>query len=307
MKASILRTLPCLLFTMHVSIIAQQVSDTTYNPSLSNPTFSGGNGPVVLIDEAHHNFHTLNGRYASFGKLLTADGYTVKAACFVFRTDSLSKADILVISNALNQRNVENWSLPTPSAFTNDEIRNVKNWIFQGGSLLLIADHMPFPGAASDLGKALGFTFTNGYAIDTLNQNMTLFRKSDGSLAYHSITCGLSEAENIDSVRTFTGQAFKAVSNAEPLLLFKKPTVSFMPKTAGEVDRDTPKIPVDGWYQGAVLHFGKGRIAVFGEAAMFTSQYAGSDYGSFGMTSPGAEYNQQFLLNVMHWLSGRLE
>lgn len=56
--------------------------------------------------------------------------------------------------------------------------------------------------------------------------------------------------------------------------------------------------------QVAVKPFGKGRIAVFGEAAMFTAQRSGS--GWFGLKSPGAEQAQQFLLNIMHWFSGMI-
>ena len=82
--------------------------------------------------------------------------------------NTLEHADLLVISNALNIRNIENWTLPTPSAFTEDEIKNIVNWIEEGGSLFLIADHMPFPGAAFDLAEALGFKSSNGFAYDTV-------------------------------------------------------------------------------------------------------------------------------------------
>jgi hypothetical protein len=70
---------------------------------------------------------------------------------------------------------------------------------------------------------------------------------------------------------------------------------------------ETPRIPVGGWYQGAAIRFGKGRVAVFGEAAMFSAQLAGPNRGPMGMNAPVAARNPQFLLNVMHWLSGTLE
>lgn len=69
-----------------------------------------------------------------------------------------------MISNPLHERNIRDWSLPTPSAFTKEEIAALKNWVERGGSLLLIADHMPFPGAAGDLAKAFEVEFSNGYA-----------------------------------------------------------------------------------------------------------------------------------------------
>ena len=79
-----------------------------------------------------------------------------------------------------------------------------------------------------------------------------------------------------------------------------------MPEVAWEFKPDTPMIPVEGWFQGATLLFGSGRVAVFGEAAMFSAQISNSG-GKMGMNAPGAEQNSQFLLNVMHWLSGLLD
>jgi hypothetical protein len=50
------------------------------------------------------------------------------------------------------------------------------------------------------------------------------------------------------------------------------------------------------------MKVGKGRLAVFGEAGMFSAQLAGPRQ-RMGMNAPGAEQNHQLLLNVMHWLS----
>jgi len=55
------------------------------------------------------------------------------------------------------------------------------------------------------------------------------------------------------------------------------------------------------------MRVGKGRVAVFGEAAMFSAQLAGPNKAPMGMNAPIAAQNPQFLLNVMHWLSGLLE
>lgn len=58
--------------------------------------------------------------------------------------------------------------------------------------------------------------------------------------------------------------------------------------------------------QGAVLRFGRGRVALFGEAAMFTAQLAGPTRKPVGMNAPEAGQNAQFVLNLLHWLSGLL-
>ena len=56
---------------------------------------------------------------------------------------------------------------------------------------------------------------------------------------------------------------------------------------------------------GAVLQYGKGRVAVFGEAAMLTAQLQGPEKNPMGMNQ-GPQQNPQFLLNIIHWLDGKL-
>ncbi len=106
---------------------------------------------------------------------------------------------------------------------------------------------------------------------------------------------------------TFTGQAFQGPPQAEPLLVFGKSSYSLMPQRAWEFTEDTPKISVEGWFQGAVRKYGKGRIAVFGEAAAFTAQLSGPENVKMGVNNPEAEQNYRFVLNVMHWLCGLMD
>jgi hypothetical protein len=91
------------------------------------------------------------------------------------------------------------------------------------------------------------------------------------------------------------------------VLVFGKGVVSLMPQTAWQFTKETPEVSVEGWSQGAVLRFGKGRVALFGEAAMFTAQLAGPQRTRVGMNSPDAPQNAQLLLNVLHWLTGKLK
>ena len=305
-----MKNIICLIIVgacLAAAAFGQQVSDTSFAPPIPNPMYKSGKGPVVLLDEAHFNFHTADGRYQPFAALLRRDGYDVRASKLSFSKASLQDAQILVIANALAERNKEEWKLPTPSAFTDDEVRAVSEWVKAGGSLLLIVDHMPFPGAAENLGKAFGVRFSNGFAIDPNVQGPMLFKLENGSLKAHAIVNGRTDSEKVDSVATFTGSAFQVDGDVQPLLVLGPSVVSIMPTTAGEVTKDTPRIPVNGWYQGAVMRFGKGRVAVFGEAAMFSAQLAGPDKRQMGMNAPIASKNPQFLLNVMHWLSGKLK
>jgi hypothetical protein len=291
---------------------AQQVADTAYTPPILDPEFPAGEGPLVLIDEAHHNFHTADGRYLAFARLLRRDGYTVEPNRQPFTSPVLARADVLVIANALAEQDEdpEDWRLPTPSAFTGAEIEAVEEWVRRGGSLLLIADHMPIPGAAEALAAAFGFRFQNGFAIDTISgSGDATFRRSDGSLRPHSVMDGRGPKERVDSVTTFMGQAFRADAGveAEPLMVLPENWILLLPEVAWEFSETTPRIPAANLLQGAVLKHGEGRVAAFGEAAMFTAQVNGPERAPMGMNLPMAAQNYRFVLNVLHWLTERLK
>src|SRR6516165_7728033 len=91
------------LFTATGLVSAQQVADLKYKPPLPRPAYEAGKGPRVAIDEAHHNFHTAEGRYKPFAELLRRDGYRVEGHRQPFSAKSLTGVDVLVISNALHE------------------------------------------------------------------------------------------------------------------------------------------------------------------------------------------------------------
>jgi hypothetical protein len=287
------------LLTATSIVSTQQVPDLKYKPPLSRPAYESGKGPRIVIDEAHHNFHTVDERYKPFADLLRRDGYRVDGLRMPFSKESLIRVDVLVISNALHERNAKDWSLPTPSAFTQDEIAALHSWVENGGSLFLIVDHVPFPAAASDLAKAFGVEFSNGVAIAGHwgQGNTDTFDYGTG-LKESAVTRGRADDEKITKVRTFTGSAFKLPKGATAVLMFGAKSVSRESK-----EQETVKVPIEGWCQGAVMKVGNGRVAVFGEAAMFSAQVAGPKQAPMGMNAPGAEQNHQLLLNVVHWLS----
>jgi hypothetical protein len=284
-----------------------QLPDRDYAPAVARPMYAAGAGPVVCVDEKHHNFHTLGERFAAFGGLLRRDGYRPVASAATFDARMLEACDVLVISNA--QPNDDEWDrypIPTPSAFTSAEIAAVREWVDGGGALLLIADHQPLAGAAAKLASAFGVEFTDGFARrEPDHTEPDIFRLADGTLRAHAITAGRDARESVASVRTFRGQAFRAPL-AEPLIVLPAGWVNLMPEKAWEFTDATPRLPAEGWLQGAVQTVGKGRAAFFGEAAMFSAQRVRPDGRPIGMNAPGAESNFQFVLNVMHWLTRKL-
>jgi hypothetical protein len=291
-----------------IHLFSQQIADSTFNPTILHPEYKKGKGPVVFIDEGHHNFHTKDGRYQSFAYLLERDGYQVEAYKAEFNISTLSKGRILVISNALNEINVEDWYLPTPSAFTDQEIDAVKQWVNEGGSLFLIADHMPMAGAAKELAAAFGFVFTNGFVFNTLSDGPDYFNLKDNTLIKSSITEGRDSSESVKQVVSFTGQGFMLPEEASPILLFGDAYINVIPDTAWVFDDDSSvRYSAKGYAQGAYEKYGKGRVVAFGEAAMFTAQLAGPNKVKVGMNSTFAGENYQLLLNIIHWLDGKLD
>ncbi|MGV3630605.1 MAG: DUF4350 domain-containing protein [Bacteroidota bacterium] len=281
----------------------QQVSDTLFHYRIRQPAYPSDGGPQVLIDEAHYNFHTLEGRFSPFARLLRQDGYRVEALTEkISSADVLRNTQILVISNPLNEVNTAGWFLPTPSAINPEEITAIQRWVENGGSLLLIADHMPFAGAAGDLARAFGFEFLNGFAMTSNNTgSASLFSRKAKNLTSNTVTDNGPEQEKITKILSFTGSAFKIPGTAVPVMSFTDKDYSLQPDTAWQFNDQTPSVKLDGYHQGAILDYGKGRVAVFGEAAMFTAQIADGRY-KVGMNSEKPNQNAQFILNLLHWL-----
>lgn len=304
----------CAIFSVTTGIlpaVAQQRGDPDYRPNVMKPAYERGKGPVVLIDEGHHNFHTRTGRYQPFARLLEADGYRVKSHTGRLTRTSLSEARVLVIANALHESNARRWVLPTPSAFTDEEVEVVLDFVKSGRSLFLIADHMPFPGAAEKLAARFGARFKNGFALEEteagqLKGGATVFRRDGNGIAPHAITEGREKSERINQVASFTGSAFQVEGDAAPLIVLSRRMILLSPQRAWQFKKDTPRLKIAGWLQGAALERGKGRVVVFGEAAMFSSQETGGGE-KVGMTASQATDNEQLLLNILHWLSFEAE
>jgi len=284
---------------------ASKVADYSYQPVIDQPTYQSGKGPLVVIDEAHHNFHTINGRYYPFAKLLRRDGYRVRGNQEQFTAASLKSVDVLVIANALNKANAKNWAPPNPPAFTPAEVESVRNWVSQGGSLFLIVDHSPFPAAAGSLAKTFGIEFSNGYALQGFwRQGQAQTYGLGTGLVESDLTRGRNPKEKVTKIATFTGSAFRSTMAMLPVLVFCKHSLSLEDKNDSSLlVEDNERRQIEGWLQGGLMKTGRGRIAVFGEAAMFSAQLSGPENKPMGMNAPEAKLNHQLLLNVIHWLT----
>lgn len=295
-------TICALLLALAAGTLAQQMPDAEFDSSVENPAYSR-NGPRVMFDEAHHNFHTADGRYKPFVDLLMSDGYQVIRNRKPFTKASLGGFKVLVIANALGAEDMEDEG-SDQSAFTEDEITAVHDWLKGGGALLLIADHAPFGGAAAALGTKLGVDMSKGYTFDAANAlqgiaSFLVFSRENKLLGPHPILEGRNEKERVNRVLSFTGQSLKGHDESSPILKL------------GDTAQDSPSheqknmVSATGRAQALALKIGKGRVVVHGEAAMLSAQIAGQEKFKMGMNFEGYD-NKQYALNLMHWLSGLL-
>ena len=284
---------------------AQQVGDPRYVPTIRERAFGEGTGPSVLIDSAHRNFHTMDGRFKAFADLLRAHGCTVGSGAERTTAALLAGCDIYVIANALAVENAEKWEKPVRNAFDAEEIDAIARWVHEGGALLLIADHMPFAGAIDSLALRFSIHFSDGFALYEGRPGRGLmFTRMNDNIRGHWITDTPFDGARIDSVVTFTGSAFQIQRAHDPLLVFGAGMLSLEPVVAWEFDASTPRIRIEGWRQGAAMEYGKGRIVVFGEAAMFTAQRAENGL-PIGLNSPEGARNAPLIVNIIRWLASR--
>jgi hypothetical protein len=273
-----------------------QQADPNFDTKVARPAYLSTH-PRVLFDEAHNNFHTTSGRYKPFAELIAHDGYQVIPNKESLTRELLAKAEILVIANAMGSN-----PIARTSAFTDAECDAVRDWVRQGGGLLLITDHAPFGVGSETLAKRFGVEMSKGFTSDPANsegdETSLVFTRKNHLLGDHPITQGRDESERLNRIQTFTGQSLKGSADTVALLKLADTAVD------AAIGEDSKPTSAAGRAQGLALTFGKGRVVVLGEAAELSAQLIGTE--RFGMNLPGLD-NRQFALNIMHWLSGVLE
>lgn len=260
-----------------------------YVPSLdSGQTHACGAGPVVRVDATNGSEHTISreGAYFGFRVLLEADGYEVLryGGSPSITVESLNRTDILVIVNPVQD-------------LTATEAASVAHWVSTGGSLLLVADHDPRPAQIQELAEVFGIEWYVDYASGF-----------DGEFSpeAHPISEGFGPAQRITRVESLLGSSLDLDPEFVPPVPYDASEILVFPRgaTGGVLDCEfgvvrTPDCdPIDGRSQGIAIQYGEGRVYASGEAQMFTAR----------CPEPGLLHsdNQQFLLNVMHWLDGTL-
>lgn len=317
-------------FVWSVALCAQQIADPNFDAKVIHPTYTTTH-PRVAIDEAHDNFHTQDGLFKPFVDLLRNDGYDVRPNKTKFSGASLSGIDVLVISNAVGE--LKNDNNNSTAAFTNAECDAVYDWVGRGGSLFLIADHAPMGDAAALLAKRFGVALGNGFVFDTNPENFEdndptelVFSNRNGLLGNDLISRGRSEAEHLKRLVAFTGESVTIPPGAIVLLKLS-PTVGEVhtrqdvqplydedgSKAKRSLEESAKKWRISGRAMAVAFKVGRGRVVISGEAGMLTAQVFKEKnkdgietlIGRTGMSVPGND-DKQYVLNVMHWLSGSL-
>jgi hypothetical protein len=241
----------------------------------------------------------MSGRYKPFAELIANDGLKVTPNQAKFSKETLQGSAILIIANALGANGMNAPGARNP-AFTDAEADAVRDWVNEGGSLLLITDHDPFGSASEALARRFGVDMSKGSTFDpahseTRNQSCLLYTREDKLLGDHPITRGRDDNERIKRVVTFTGQSLKGPSGS----------VAFLKVADSAFDRvppDNKMVSAAGRAQGLAFAFGRGKVVVMGEAGLLSAQITGPNRDPMGMNYPGID-NRQLALNIMHWLA----
>ena len=277
--------------------------DNDFDVTLSNPTYSI-NKPKILFDEGHNNSHKTSGTYKPFATLIRNDGCEVTTTDKQITSEVLSRFDIYIIANARG-----NGELNDTPAFTEGECNTIKEWVSNGGTLLLITDHFPMGSAVEILANKFGVEMQKGMVQDsvyhdksTKDESQLEFSRENKLLADCDITKG------IDKVITFTGQSIKCKDGCISFLNLSDVAYDMTAKTEVLKDGNDTRVNVTfnnpqsakGRSQGLALKFGKGKVIVLGEAAMLSAQL-NRDNSKFGMNvNPD---NKKLALNIIHWLA----
>lgn len=299
-----MKLVPFIVLNILVCSLAAQrpAIDTAFRVTVEKPMFIDGEGPFVLIDEAHNNHHRKEGGLYSLTRMMEEDGAEVSSNHLPFSNESLNGYDVLIIVNALHDSNKGNWQNPCPSAFTSSEIEAIVNFVEQGGRLLLIADHMPYGGAVQDLAKEFRVDWSNSFAMRNGNKwPPSTFKRSDNTLLNSPVTIDTTFGEQVSFIGSFTGSAFKIPNEARPFLAFDDSHRLLLPEVAWRFSKKTKNEDATGWFQGACMEYGKGKIVFLGEAAMITAQISGKTKA--GMNSPDVPENGQLALNIFRYLA----
>lgn len=225
--------------------------------------------PVVLFDEAHGQpFLAMGERpldLSGLAGVFAAAGFEVRTASQAIDAPQLAGVDVLVSSGAFQP-------------FTPEEVAVIQVFLERGGGVAVMI-HVAPPYAG--LLHALEVDFTNGTLREQNHlpgENRQDFRVRD--LATHPLTAGLQD------FAVYGAWALRGTA----------PAVEVVARTGAhswiDLNRDGQLTPGDAVQSFGVVvagNFGRGRLAVFGDDALFQNRYL---EGS----------NRALAVNLVNWI-----
>jgi len=286
-----------------------QRADMHTDMSVRSPKFNLETSQRVLFDSGHGNSHDIKTTYAPFATLLKNDGIVLHRHEGLITENTLQDIELLIIANATPIGDTES---ETSGAFTVSEINLLRNWVENGGSLLLIADHDPFGSAAAGLAKAFGVEMSSVWTVDSLRFSEVIgkttwleFSEENNGLGQHNILQSENPESPVRRVITFTGQSLSFDSTWTSILQLSPYARNYYSRSEAKVAASdtTTYFPVPYQSQLIAREYGNGRIVIAGEAAMFTAQEVRIFFKSYraGFNYNGYD-NKNLILNIVRWL-----
>lgn len=294
------------MLSLSACSFAQMLNDSSFNAAVSKPKYKKQKGPTILIDAGHHNFIVEMGLIKPFVDLATNDGYKTSIDSGAFTPAYLAKYQMVLISPAMPFKFGSKKDITDEITFTNQELVALRDWVSNGGSLIVLSEHAPIDKSMTPLLNSFGIQSSIGAVFDPINCDTTVklslyetilkFTNSNGLLnRNHPITNGAKKKEVIQNIETYTGCALTGPNYTTILKLGSTATIrkwnGILPTGGGDS-------------QCLAGSFGKGKIMAMGDCNGFTAMYVNSGGKKFYAGMQVEEYDwKQFVLNTLHWLS----
>ena len=294
------------MLSLGTGSFTQMLNDSSFNASVSKPKYKKQSGPHILIDAGHHNFIVEMGLIKPFVDLASNDGYKTSIDCGAFTPAYLAEYQIVLITPAMPFKFGSKKDITDEITFSNQELLALKEWVSNGGSLIILSEHAPIDKSMTPLLNTFGIQSSVGAVYDPVNCDTTIklslyetilkFTKNNGLLnSNHPIITGAKKKEIIQNIETYTGSALTGPNYTTILKLGSTATIrkwnGILPAGGGDS-------------QCLAGSFGKGKIMAMGDCNGFTAMYVNSGGKKFYAGMQVKEYDwKQFVLNTLHWLS----
>ena len=297
----------CMLIFYMGEVHAQMMNDYPFQSHVEHPAYKHGKGPKVLVDKAHHNFIVEMGLIKPLIDVLKSDGYQTTIDSSVFTPSYLARYDLVVITPAMPFTFGTKNEVTMEKTFSEDELVSLRDWVGEGGSLLVLSEHAPIDKSMDPLLRTFGIASSRGALEDPIHCDSTIkipgvstyikFNRQNGLLnTAHPIIKGRNLQEQVNQLITYTGSSLSGEGYTNVLKLAPSATQK---KWNGTMP--------DGLGNSQCLagSVGKGRVVALGDCNGFTAMYVLNKAGeklAAGMQVKTLDW-KQFALNTFHWLS----